>query len=44
MHRRRYRKLLVLNTEAHAVGAGVLCPVPRVKMVFWEARASPIEV
>jgi hypothetical protein len=44
MHRRSYRKLLVFNAEAQAVGAGVLGPLPRVNMAFLEARASAIEV
>ena len=44
MHRRPHRKLLVFNTEAQAVGAGVLGPLLRVNMAFIEARASPIEV
>jgi hypothetical protein len=30
MHRRSYRKLLVFNAEAQAVGAGVPGPLPRV--------------
>jgi hypothetical protein len=44
MHRRPSRKLLVFNIQAQAVGAGVLCPLPRVNMAFLEARASSIEV
>jgi hypothetical protein len=41
VYRRLYRKVLVFSREAWTVDPEVLCPVPRVKMAFFEAEASP---